>query len=40
MSFGFSLSDFINVIELVKKRRKDFVDAPSQFKGISDEYVI
>jgi hypothetical protein len=38
MSFGFSVGDFITVIELANKIRKDFVDAPSQFKTISDEY--
>ena len=36
MSFGFSVGDFIAAIELANKIRKDFVDAPSQFKGISD----
>ena len=40
MSFGFGVGDFIAVIELAKKIRKDFVDAPSQFKDISDECVI
>jgi hypothetical protein len=40
MSFGFSVGDFITAIELVNKIRKDFVDAPSQFKAISDEYAI
>jgi hypothetical protein len=38
MSFGFGVGDFITVIELANKIRKDFVDAPSQFKAISDEY--
>jgi hypothetical protein len=38
MSFGFSVGDFIAVIELANKIRKDFVDAPAQFKAISDEY--
>jgi len=38
MSFGFGIGDFITVSELAKKIRKDFVDAPSQFKAISDEY--
>ncbi|PVH70411.1 hypothetical protein DL98DRAFT_597852 [Cadophora sp. DSE1049] len=37
MSFGFSVSDFITVIKLTNKIRKEFVDAPSQFKAISDE---
>jgi len=40
MSFGFSVSDFIAVIELANKIRKEFVDAPSQFKDISDECVV
>jgi hypothetical protein len=40
MSFGISVSDFIAVIELANKIRKDFVDAPGQFKAISDEYAI
>lgn len=38
MSFGFSVGDFIAVINLVAKIRKEFVDAPGQFKDISDEY--
>ena len=37
MSFGFSIGDFITVIELANKIRKAFVGAPSQFKNISDE---
>ncbi|TGO44037.1 hypothetical protein BCON_0632g00010 [Botryotinia convoluta] len=37
MSFGFSMGDFITVIELANKIRKVFVDATSQFKAISDE---
>jgi hypothetical protein len=40
MSFGFSVGDFIAAIELTNKIRKEFVDAPSQFKGISDKCVI
>jgi hypothetical protein len=40
MSFGFSVSDFIAVIELANKIWKDFVGSPSQFKAISDEYVV
>jgi hypothetical protein len=39
MSFGFSVGDFITALELVNRIRKEFVDAPSQFKAISDEYV-
>ncbi len=38
MSFGFSVGDFIAAIELAKKIRKEFIDAPGQFKDISDEY--
>ncbi|KFY03097.1 hypothetical protein O988_01710 [Pseudogymnoascus sp. VKM F-3808] len=37
MSFGFSIGDFITAIELANKIRKEFVDAPSQFKTVSDE---
>jgi hypothetical protein len=40
MSFGFSVGDFIAVFELANKIRKEFVDAPSQFKAISDEYAV
>jgi hypothetical protein len=36
MSFGFSVGDFIAAFELANKIRKEFVDAPSQFKAISD----
>ncbi|KAL2004633.1 hypothetical protein VTN00DRAFT_3369 [Thermoascus crustaceus] len=37
MSFGFSVGDFVTVIELANKIRKEFVEAPAQFKDISDE---
>jgi hypothetical protein len=37
MSFGFSIGDFIRALELANKIRRNFVDAPSQFKDISDE---
>jgi hypothetical protein len=40
VSFGFSVGDFIAAIELANKIRKDFIDAPGQFKDISDEYKI
>jgi hypothetical protein len=40
MSFGFSVGDFLAAIQLVTKIRKEFADAPSQFKDISDEYEI
>jgi len=39
MSFGFSVGDFITILELANKIRKDFVEAPSQLKNISDECV-
>jgi hypothetical protein len=37
MSFGYGVSDFIAVLQLANNIRKQFVDAPSQFKAISDE---
>ena len=40
MSFGFSVGDFIAAIELANKIRKEFDNAPSQFKAISDERVL
>ena len=39
MSFGFSIGDFLAIIELISKVRKDFADAPNQFQNISDEFV-
>lgn len=39
MIFGFSVGDFLAAIELANKIRKEFIDAPSHFKAISDEYV-
>ena len=39
MSFGFSVGDFFAAIKLANKIRREFIDAPSQFKAISDEYV-
>lgn len=38
MSFGFSIGDFVTVIELANQLRKDFVSAPVQFKALSNEY--
>lgn len=40
MSFGYSVTDFIKLIELAKDLRKRFVDAPKQFSAISDECVV
>ena len=37
MSFGYSISDFITVIQLANKVRRRFVDSPAQFRAISDE---
>ncbi|KAI1414517.1 ankyrin repeat-containing domain protein [Hypoxylon sp. FL1857] len=37
MSFGFSTGDFITIIQLASKVRKEFAGAPSQFKEISEE---
>jgi hypothetical protein len=39
MNFGFSIGDFITIIEHTNKLRKVFVGAPSQFKALSDEYI-
>lgn len=37
MSFGFSVSDFLTVIGLVTQLRKDFSDAPSQIRDLSEQ---
>jgi hypothetical protein len=37
MSFGFSVGDFLAIIELTTKIRRELIGAPSQFKNISDE---
>jgi hypothetical protein len=37
MSFGFGISDFITVIQLAKDVRDQFVEAPEQYKSISDQ---
>ncbi|KAI9668938.1 MAG: hypothetical protein M1829_005250 [Trizodia sp. TS-e1964] len=37
MSFGFGVGDFLAVINLTNKIRKEFMSAPSQFGNISDE---
>jgi len=36
MSFGFSIGDFLAVIQLANKIRKDFVGAPNEFNGALD----
>lgn len=38
MSFGFSIGDFIAVIERANHIRTRFVGAPAQLKALSDEY--
>jgi hypothetical protein len=37
MSFGYSVGDFITVPQLANNIRKQFIDAPDQFKAISEE---
>jgi hypothetical protein len=37
MAFGFSIGDFITVLHLANDIRQRFVDAPEQFKTISEE---
>jgi hypothetical protein len=37
MSIGFSVGDIIAVASLANNIRQRFVDAPGQFKAISDE---
>ncbi|KAJ5249624.1 hypothetical protein N7489_000034 [Penicillium chrysogenum] len=37
MSFGLSFGDFVSVITLANKLRRDFIGAPSQFNSISRE---
>jgi hypothetical protein len=37
MNFGYSVGDFITILQQANKIRERFVDAPGQFKAISDE---
>ena len=37
MSFGYSVGDFLALYNLVNTVRKQFVEAPDQFRAISDE---
>jgi hypothetical protein len=39
MSVGFGVGDFLAVLELTNKIRREFVGAPTQFKDISNEFV-
>lgn len=34
MSFGFALGDFLAVINLADRLRKDWLDAPEEYKAI------
>ena len=38
MSFWYSVGDFIKLVELANELHHRFVDAPQQFRSISDEY--
>ena len=40
MSFGYSVGDCIVICQLANQLRERFADAPSQFKAISNEYVL
>jgi hypothetical protein len=40
MSFGCSVGDFTTVLQLASQIRQRFVDAPEQFKAITEEWVI
>jgi hypothetical protein len=40
MSFGFSVGDFITLVDHASKIWKDFLGAPAQFKAITDEYAL
>jgi hypothetical protein len=37
MSFGFGVGDIVALLQLANNTRKQFVDAPSQFKAIHEE---
>lgn len=37
MSFGFGVGDFLAIIELVVKVRKEYADAPGHVRDIADE---
>jgi hypothetical protein len=40
MSFGVGVGDIIKALELANEIRSRFVDAPEQFKAISNELVV
>lgn len=37
MSFGYDVGDFLAIVKLVGTVRKQFADAPGQYKAISNE---
>lgn len=37
MSFGFGVGDIIKAVELCHKLRRDFADAPRQWREINEE---
>ncbi|RKU40803.1 hypothetical protein DL546_003127 [Coniochaeta pulveracea] len=37
MSFGFSIGDFLAIIEIARRIRKEFREAPTQLKNVADE---
>jgi hypothetical protein len=36
MSFGFGFGDFVSLIRLIQTVREQFVEAPKQYKTLSD----
>jgi hypothetical protein len=39
MSFGYSVGDFLALLKLANDLRKQFQDAPAQYKDVSNESV-
>jgi hypothetical protein len=39
MSFGYSVGDCIKLLELANELRRRFIDAPTQFRDLSNKYV-
>jgi hypothetical protein len=38
MSFGYSVGDFLAILQLANDLRSRFAQAPRQYKAITDEY--
>jgi hypothetical protein len=36
MSFGFGFGDFVTLIQLAQAVREQFIEAPKQYKALSD----